>query len=714
MGNKKLIIGVLCIALGVSCTVQETDLRKTENTSVFYASIEIPSKDDGTRVFVNQDFKVLWDEGDKVSIFNLKDANDEYRFTGKTGDNGGSFELAKDFSEEGVSIEHRYAVYPYSQSTSIDTKGTLSISLPAEQYYREQSFGPGANMMVAATDSKEFQFKNVCGYLVLKLYGEGVSVSSITLKGKNGEKIAGNAFVTMPVDGLPSIEMANDASTEITLSCETPVQLGATLEESTQFWFVVPPVAFDKGFRVSILETSGGSFDIETSKNITIERSHLTKMAVKEVDYISPSISIPEAIDLGLSVKWASFNLGASKPEEYGNYYAWGEIEPYYDSLDPLTWKEGKEAGYDWASYKWCMGSYNTMTKYCSNSSYGYNGFTDTKSVLDLEDDAAHENLGGNWRMPTEAEWIALQKNCTWTWTTQNGVNGRLVTGPNGNSIFLPAAGDWGKTNHDYVGSNCEYWSSSLDWDFSQGAWYVCIDSSNQDYLCNGIRFRGLSIRPVYDESSCVPQVPVPEPVDMGLSVKWASFNLGASKPEEHGDYYAWGEIDPYYSSLDPLIWKDGKEAGYEWPSYKWCMGSKDTMTKYCSISEYGYNGFTDAKTVLDPEDDAAWKAFGGRWRMPTDTEFWELHEKCIWEWTAMNDINGFKVTGPNGSSLFLPAAGSRPGRGIREAGSRGYYWSSTPNGGHFGNMMSFTSDAVSSGGSRRCSGLSIRPVYAE
>ena len=114
-------------------------------------------------------------------------------------------------------------------------------------------------------------------------------------------------------------------------------------------------------------------------------------------------IGTPVAVDLGLSVKWAWFNLGASLPEEYGDYYAWGETEPYYSSLDPLTWKDGKEAGYYWLSYKWCMGSGDTMTKYCTESTYtyGYNGFTDGKTVLNLEDDAAHVNLGGKWRMPT-------------------------------------------------------------------------------------------------------------------------------------------------------------------------------------------------------------------------------------------------------------------------------------------------------------------------
>lgn len=225
------------------------------------------------------------------------------------------------------------------------------------------------------------------------------------------------------------------------------------------------------------------------------------KKAVYWSDYadrIQGLAPVPEAVDLGLpsEVKWASFNLGASKPEEYGDYYAWGETESYYSSLDPLTWKPGKERGYYWPSYKWCMGSNTTMTKYCTESKYGYNGFTDGKTVLDPEDDAAHVNLGGNWRMPTDAEWTELRDKCTWTWTTQNGVNGYLVTGPNGNSIFLPAAGLRNNTHLDNAGSTGYFWSSSLNTDDPFTARDVKFHSGYVGGR-SGYRDDGRSVRPV-------------------------------------------------------------------------------------------------------------------------------------------------------------------------------------------------------------------------
>lgn len=230
------------------------------------------------------------------------------------------------------------------------------------------------------------------------------------------------------------------------------------------------------------------------------------KSAEYWIDYAGRILAIgspagtPVAIDLGLSVKWASFNLGATKREEYGDYFAWGETEPYYSNLDPPTWKEGKETGYSWESYKWCKGSSNSnkLTKYCNNSSYGYNGFTDDKTVLAPEDDAAHMNLGGNWRMPTEAEWTELWENCSWTWTTQNGINGQTVMGPNGNRIFLPAAGIWGELFYDDMGSVGYYWSSSLTVDGSYFASLVHFTSGElRRYYYD--RCIGLSVRPVCD-----------------------------------------------------------------------------------------------------------------------------------------------------------------------------------------------------------------------
>ncbi len=189
-----------------------------------------------------------------------------------------------------------------------------------------------------------------------------------------------------------------------------------------------------------------------------------------------------EYVDLGLSVKWATCNVGATKPEEYGDYFAWGETQPrdYYD--------------YDWSTYKWCNGSHNTQTKYCTDSYYGT---VDNKTQLELSDDAARANWGGSWRMPTKAEQDELRKNCTWTWTTQNGVKGYKVTSSNGNSIFLPAAGYRNSSGLNYAVSSGYYWSSSLDTDIPYTAYNLHFGSSHADLTSDRSRFCGLSVRPV-------------------------------------------------------------------------------------------------------------------------------------------------------------------------------------------------------------------------
>ena len=187
-------------------------------------------------------------------------------------------------------------------------------------------------------------------------------------------------------------------------------------------------------------------------------------------------------VDLGLSVKWAAYNIGANVPEEYGDYFAWGEVEP-------------KEV-YNWSTYKYGT-NYNQLTKYCSDSYYGKDGFTDNKTILDPEDDAAIVNWGGAWRMPTYDELNELKTECTWTWTTQNGVYGRKVTGPNGNSIFLPAAGYMCEGTLNYAGSCGNFWSSSLCTNNFYDAYAVYFDSDYLGWSSRIFRYYGHSVRPV-------------------------------------------------------------------------------------------------------------------------------------------------------------------------------------------------------------------------
>ncbi len=277
----------LLAALMVSCSVQETEVPVpvTEDEDVeFYASIEGES----SRAYVDERLLVLWNADDRVSIFNKTTFNQEYAFTGDDGDNSGTF--AKVPNENFLTanpLDLVYSVYPYKESTKISNDGILTVDLPAKQAYRENSFGKGANTMIAISRDNELMFKNLCGYLAISLYGKDVTVSSITIKGNNGELIAGSASVTANLDSIPSLVFnASEATEEITMEFDEPVKLGSSLEEATEFWFVVPPTTFKDGFTITLSDNQKGVFDKSTKSGLEIKRSIRSRMAALEVDPI--------------------------------------------------------------------------------------------------------------------------------------------------------------------------------------------------------------------------------------------------------------------------------------------------------------------------------------------------------------------------------------------------------------------------------------------
>ena len=205
--------------------------------------------------------------------------------------------------------------------------------------------------------------------------------------------------------------------------------------------------------------------------------------------------STEEYVDLGLRVKWAKCNLGASKPSDYGSYYAWGETEP--------------KAEYTWATYKWMkagQSDWKHITKYTIADGqtegiwYDAGGtfIGDNKTTLEAADDAATANLGSPWRMPSFYEIQELIDYCTWTWTTQNGVKGYEVKSKkNGNSIFLPAAGYRKGSVLNNAGSWGYFRSSSLYIGYNDYASNLNFDSDRHDKYNHSSRYLGFSVRPV-------------------------------------------------------------------------------------------------------------------------------------------------------------------------------------------------------------------------
>lgn len=286
--KKGYILPSLICMLAVSCTVQELDvpapspIKEVIEDDVFFASLESYSTSD-TKVFIDESVKMHWDADDMLSIFNFNTQNQPYQFSGETGDVSGYFTRVSDPVETEDDLDLICAVYPYRESTTISESGVLTLPLPAEQTYKAGSFGLEANTMVSTTDGHFLKFKNVGGYLALKFYGAGVSVSSIRLDGNLGEPLSGEATLTPGIGADPIISMASSAGTSITLTCETPVQLGADRDNSTIFWLVVPPTSFTEGFRLTVTTPDGDVFYKETTKSLTIARNDVLRISPIEV-----------------------------------------------------------------------------------------------------------------------------------------------------------------------------------------------------------------------------------------------------------------------------------------------------------------------------------------------------------------------------------------------------------------------------------------------
>ena len=335
-------------------------------------------------------------------------------------------------------------------------------------------------------------------------------------------------------------------------------------------------------------------------------------------------------VDLGLPSGnlWAECNLGASTPEQYGDYYAWGEVEPKQE--------------YTYPNHKWYKEGAPSQgfTKYNNE---------DGKLTLEDEDDAVIQKLGNGWRTPTLADFRELtnQKLTTIKKTTLNGVAGYQITSKkNGKSIFIPFAGfkrDKPQTREisaDEEVAVCMTNLRRIDY-MVYNAWSFAFQNDRIGRY-GKLRPDGISIRPVKG-----PGVPVPNNcVDLGLDsgLLWAKCNMGTTDPTQPGDYYAWGETSTkkkYYSD-----------------NYKHFK-----IKEYLNILKYNEK---DGKEVLELEDDAANAYLGVGYRIPTKEDWKELLEDCEWEavTTTLPEIVDpsqkkviarWKVTGPNGNSIVLP-----------------------------------------------------------
>lgn len=691
MKINKYIMALSATILVVSCMKESSPLNNEQSTEEIIITAQAAEE---TRTVITDERQIYWEPADEIKVFRGSESG---RFRcineaeGPVGRFKGNLSVPLDFTEN---FEEIWALYPYQESATFDGS-SITASIPSSQVSRPGSFSTGNYLTVGKSTSFSMGFYAVGATICVYVPQDGVT--KIAFGSLGGEEIAGKAKICFKND-CPSVEILEGYS-----SIELKPEGRDTFESGEYYYFNVFPATLSDGlfFRIE----KGNEVSVKTTeRELTIQRAHMINISVPFPD------KGLEIVDLGLpsGTLWTSCNIGASSPEESGNYYAWGETLP-----------KGK---YNWANYKWCTGDKSSLTKYNSNPE---NGVTDFRTALLPEDDIATYLLGGSYRMPTEAELEELIINCKWTWSSYNGIPGYFIYGTaegfTDKYIFIPAAGIKDDQNH-YVYENgyCCIWTLTADSVYNFDAAQLCSDETSPSIL-GGFRFWGTPVRAVcaprtrvtsimidretldlrlkdgyakltasiYPEkaveksvvwkssnenvvsvssngaikaiatgksiitatsvdggysSSCEVNVndsDFPEAVDLGLSVKWASCNLGASRPEDFGAYFGWGETE--------------MKESFTWNNYD--------LSKYTS------------STILQNADDAANRLLGGSWRIPSYGEFAELIKKCTWTRTEINNVQGYNVIGPSGASIFLPFSGGCVSSDGYYFGLEGNYW---------------------------------------
>lgn len=445
----------------------------------------------------------------------------------------------------------------------------------------------------------------------------------------------------------------------------------------------------------------------------------------------------PHLIDLGLpsGTLWACCNVDTEHPENqsptnYGGYYAWGEtaVKDYYDE-DTYEFFEG----YDYWTETWIDSDGEEYEEY-----YYAPIFTILSSdIAGTRYDVAHVKWGGSWVMPSHTQMLELMDNCTSIWTTQNGIEGMAFTGPNGGTIFLPAAEECCDGSIVYRTDIGSYWSSTPETYSDAYRLYFDSDGTNRilDY-----RYYGLTVRPVssasaelslslssvavtagqsttveiisgsgsYEVSSSDSDVATATLFGTivtitGKSPGMAVMNVkdkttGNTKPisvivsANHSCFTCPDNHHPHMIDL-------GLPSGTKWaccnvdadhpenqsPTYYggyYAWGELDGNKDYYDWSTYIYYDESDFELDSDiagTQFDVAHMKWGGSWVMPSLDQIEELFDNCTYKWTSINGVNGGLFTSKaNGGTIFLPAAGRRWQDHLYTAGSSGNYWAST------------------------------------
>ena len=488
MKMKKYIQSMMAFAAIVSfasCSSEDnnTTIENESATKVMTFTATQEGNEASTRAILSGT-NIHWESEDKISIF---DGTNNNQFTLTDGD-GRTFGK---FSGKAGQSNSYTAVYPYQENASLSGNDVTNVTLPAIQYARDNSFDKEAALMIAeGGNGNTLNFKNVVGYVKVK---PTFNCTRIDLKAfDNSAVLAGTGTVSYN-NGKPTLDLSETKDYAITLRGD--------IKANKYYYIAVPPVTLKAGWTIEFTAKDNGKLYSRKGTNpITFTRNKVTDLGefATTGDYWYDPVRADQEVDLGLTITigtknykviFAKSNLtkdGLAENEyDYGDYFAWGAIKPWYTEIDKTssswtaTWE--KSGGYSITNapfYNSSTGSYTTYTP---------------GDALEASDDAARQILKGDWRIPTTEIWAALVNNSTKVWDSTN--KGYKFT-KNSQTLFLPAAGNvWG-TSFENVGSSGRYWSGTTA-SLNRNADYLHFGDVNLNAQDSGSRNQGFPVRPV-------------------------------------------------------------------------------------------------------------------------------------------------------------------------------------------------------------------------
>jgi len=660
MKISRYIIAAASIVALTACARETVQPVQDSNDIITFEAVQADT-DASTKTVIENETAVYWSPKESIKIFYGSKTSGKFVSSNTTPvaitDFSGSFDMATGGINAGPTAYDFWAVYPYSSQFTCDGS-SVTISLPTEQTAAEGTFGPDLFPSVAKSSNLSLAFYNVCGGIMFTVSQPGIQ--SVIFKGKNNENIAGSAKIGMDANGKPVVQSFTSGAKEITVNAPE----GTSFKTGVKYYLVAFPQSFSNGFEFKYSKISSEAVYSSTS-SVSISRSVFAKLENKDSDLTFEPISgnIDFADDLAKNACVAKFDTDTDGEISYAEAYAVTSLNNLFENYVKVTSFEELKYFVNVTNLKGCFygcSELKTVTIPENITVIGDNAFRNCSALETLTIPETVTSIGTKaFNGCTKLEAITIAASVTEIGSLAFDSNIKTITmlGTTPPSIdndsFVVGTVFYVPKEAIQTYKNASNWTAHKDKIFR-----ICPDGA----------------------------------VDLGLSVFWASCNIGAESPEDYGRYFAWADV-----------------VGQTWNGSSWSGGGFSDYLPY----------ELDPNNNLKPEYDAAHVLLGGNWRMPTASEYQELFNfnNCHSVWTSNYEDTGVAgmifssiIDGYEGKSIFLPAAGYGSS-GLSDAGSIGYCWSSTFSNSTRAMYLDFRSQGVDMSLYSIYHGFPVRPV---